>query len=36
MTEAGKTIHKKGRLCKKEGGIPPSIPKSDKLTKRDM
>ena len=31
MIEAGKTIHKKGRPCKKEGGIPPSIQKLDKL-----
>ncbi len=31
MIEAGKAIHKKGRPCKKEGEIPPSIPKLDKL-----
>ena len=29
--EAGQTIHKKGRACKKEGEIPPSILKLDKL-----
>ena len=29
--EAGKTIHKKGRSYKKEGEIPPSIQKLDKL-----
>lgn len=31
MIEAGKAIHKKGRPCKKEGEIPPYIPKLDKL-----
>ena len=31
MIEAGKAIHKKGRPCKKEGEIPPSISKLDKL-----
>ena len=29
--EAGQAIHKKGRPCKKEGEIPPSILKLDKL-----
>ena len=29
--EAGKTIHKKGRPCKKAGELPPSIQKLDKL-----
>ena len=29
--EAGKTIHKKGRPCKKDGELPPSIQKLDKL-----
>ena len=28
---AGQTIHKKGRPCKNENGIPPSIQKLDKL-----
>ena len=31
MIEAGKTIRRKGRPCKKEGEIPPSIQKLDKL-----
>ena len=31
MKEAGKAIHKKGRPCKKEGEMPPSIQKLDKL-----
>ena len=31
MIEAGKVIRKKGRPCKKEGEIPPSIQKLDKL-----
>ena len=31
MIEAGKVIRKKGRSCKKEGEIPPSIQKLDKL-----
>ena len=30
--EAGKTIRKKGRPCKKEGEMPPSIQKLDKLS----
>ena len=29
--EAGQAIHKKGRPCKKEGELPPSILKLDKL-----
>ena len=29
--EAGQAVHKKGRPCKKEGEIPPSILKLDKL-----
>ena len=29
--EAGKTVHKKGRPCKKDGELPPSIQKLDKL-----
>ena len=31
MIEAGKAIHKKGRPCKKEGALPPSIQKLDKI-----
>lgn len=29
--KAGETIHKKGRPCKKEGELPPSIQRLDKL-----
>ena len=29
--EAGKTIRKKGRPCKKDGELPPSVQKLDKL-----
>ena len=29
--EAGKAIHRKGRPCKKEGELPPSIQRLDKL-----
>ena len=29
--EAGKTIHKKGRPCKTDGELPPSIQRLDKL-----
>ena len=31
MLEAGKAIHKKGRPCKSDNGIPPSIQRLDKL-----
>ena len=31
MIEAGKSIHKKGRPCKKDNELPPSIQKLDKL-----
>ncbi len=31
MQEAGQAIHKKGRPCKSDNGIPPSIQKLDKL-----
>lgn len=31
IIKAGKAIHKKGRPCKKEGELPPSIMKLDKL-----
>ena len=31
MLEAGKTVHKKGRPCKSDNGIPPSIQRLDKL-----
>lgn len=31
MIKAGQAIHKKGRLCKSYGGIPPSIQRLDKL-----
>ncbi len=29
--EAGKSLHRKGRPCKKEGELPPSIQRVDKL-----
>lgn len=32
MIEAGKALHKKGRPCKKEGELPPSIQNMDKLS----
>ncbi len=32
MIAAGQAIHKKGRPCKKESELPPSIQKLDKLT----
>ncbi|MDD6355308.1 MAG: helix-turn-helix domain-containing protein [Oscillospiraceae bacterium] len=32
MIEAEKSLHKKGRPCKKEGELPPSIQKLDKLS----
>lgn len=31
MIAAGESIHKKGRPCKKEGELPPSIQRLDKL-----
>lgn len=31
MIKAGQTIHKKGRPCKNNNGIPPSIQRLDKL-----
>ena len=31
MLEAEKTVHKKGRPCKSDNGIPPSIQRLDKL-----
>ena len=31
MLEAGKTVHKKGRPCKSDNGIPPSIQRLAKL-----
>lgn len=31
MIEAGQVIHKKGRPCKSDTGIPPSIQRLDKL-----
>lgn len=31
QVEAGKLLHKKGRPCKKEGELPPSIQRLDKL-----
>ena len=31
MFKAGKAIHKKGRPCKSDNGIPPSIQRLDKL-----
>ena len=31
MIEAGQVIHKKGRPCKSDNGIPPSIQRLDKL-----
>ena len=34
MLEAGKTVHKKGRPCKSDNGIPPSIQRLDKLAQR--
>ena len=32
MIATGESIHKKGRPCKKEGELPPSIQRLDKLT----
>ena len=32
MIEAGKKINSRGRPCKKEGNLPPSIQRLDKLT----
>ena len=31
MLEAGKAVHKKGRPCKSDNGIPPSIQRLDRL-----
>ncbi len=31
MIEAGKKLHRRGRPCKKEGELPPSIQRLDKL-----